>query len=214
MSSNPEYNGPEIHQQAGNAARERLLDEALMLFARKGFEATSVREIVEAAGVARPTLYYNFRSKEGLYLELVERLCAKVEDSILHSLVPRETARGRLRSFVLNILDSVIEDAGIQRHFFTIVLDPRRTMLSAFHERMRNFIAAILEVLLEDGVAGGEFEIEDVQIVRKAISAFVVSFIHNQIFIPDPAANRDETVCLLDKLLDRVSARTPVDEHP
>lgn len=207
VSSNPDHNGPGIPEQDGNAVRERLLDEALLLFAKKGFEATSVREIVDAADVTRPTLYYHFRSKEGLYLELVERLCTTVEDMTLRSLVPQETARGRLRAFVLNILESVIEDASIQRHFFTIVLDPRRTMLSAFHERMRNFIAAILEVLLEDGVAGGEFEIDDVDLVRKAISAYVVSFIHNQIFIPDPVANRAETIGLLDRMLDQVAAR-------
>ena len=36
------------------------------LFAEQGYDATSVREIVETAGVAKPTLYYYFRSKEGL----------------------------------------------------------------------------------------------------------------------------------------------------
>jgi len=39
---------------------------AARLFAENGYAATSVREIVEAAGVAKPTLYYYFRSKEGL----------------------------------------------------------------------------------------------------------------------------------------------------
>jgi AcrR family transcriptional regulator len=39
---------------------------AARLFAKRGYDATSVREIVEAAGVAKPTLYYYFRSKEGL----------------------------------------------------------------------------------------------------------------------------------------------------
>jgi len=39
---------------------------AARLFAQRGYDATSVREIVEAAGVAKPTLYYYFRSKEGL----------------------------------------------------------------------------------------------------------------------------------------------------
>ena len=39
---------------------------AAKLFAEKGYDATSIREIVEAAGVAKPTLYYYFRSKEGL----------------------------------------------------------------------------------------------------------------------------------------------------
>jgi AcrR family transcriptional regulator len=39
---------------------------AARLFAERGYDATSVREIVAAAGVAKPTLYYYFRSKEGL----------------------------------------------------------------------------------------------------------------------------------------------------
>jgi AcrR family transcriptional regulator len=39
---------------------------AARLFAEKGYDATSVREIVEAAGVAKPTVYYYFGSKDGL----------------------------------------------------------------------------------------------------------------------------------------------------
>jgi len=41
------------------------------LFATQGYDATSVREIVEGAGVTKPTLYYHFRSKEGLAKALV-----------------------------------------------------------------------------------------------------------------------------------------------
>ena len=44
----------------------QLARAAARLFARRGFEATSTREIVEEAGVAKPTLYYHFGSKEGL----------------------------------------------------------------------------------------------------------------------------------------------------
>jgi TetR/AcrR family transcriptional regulator len=44
---------------------------AARLFAEKGYEATSVREIVMAAGVAKPTLYYYFQSKEGLAHALI-----------------------------------------------------------------------------------------------------------------------------------------------
>lgn len=39
---------------------------AARLFATQGYDATSVRTIVEAAGVTKPTLYYHFGSKEGL----------------------------------------------------------------------------------------------------------------------------------------------------
>jgi AcrR family transcriptional regulator len=191
--------------QDGNAVRERLLGAALQLFSRKGFESASVRELTEAAKVTRPTFYYHFGSKEGLYLELVERLCATVEDSILRSLVPQGTARVRLRSFVLKILDSIIEDAGNQRFFFVISLDPRRNNLSSFHERMRNFIAAVVELLLEEGVEKGEFETEDVKWITKVILALVDSFIYNQIFLSNPKSNRDETEKTLDLLLDQIA---------
>jgi AcrR family transcriptional regulator len=45
---------------------ERLLDHSLTLFAEKGYEAASVREIIEATGVTRPVLYYYCSSKEDL----------------------------------------------------------------------------------------------------------------------------------------------------
>src|SRR5262245_39336465 len=49
-----------------NPVARHIARAAARLFAERGYEATSVREIVEAAGVAKPTLYYYFRSKEGL----------------------------------------------------------------------------------------------------------------------------------------------------
>jgi len=71
----------------GNQVARHIAREAARLFAERGYEATSVREIVEAAGVAKPTLYYHFGSKEGLAKallsdpldELVERLGRIVE---------------------------------------------------------------------------------------------------------------------------------------
>ena len=195
-------------EQNRNTDRDRLLDAAMRLFAQKGFESASMRELAEAAEVTRPTLYYYFGSKEGLYLELVERLCATVENSILQSMVPQGTARVRLKSFVLKILDSIIEDAGNQRFFFVISLDPRRNNLSSFHERMRNFIAAVVELLLEEGVEKGEFETDDVKCITKLILALVDSFIYNQIFLAYPKSNRDETEKMLDVLLEQIHCRS------
>ncbi|MFP4192787.1 MAG: TetR/AcrR family transcriptional regulator [Candidatus Hydrogenedentota bacterium] len=55
-----------------NKTELRLMDSALGLFAEKGFESTSVREIIERAGVTRPVLYYYFASKEGLFSRLIK----------------------------------------------------------------------------------------------------------------------------------------------
>jgi AcrR family transcriptional regulator len=54
-----------------NPVARHIARVAARLFATQGYDATSVREIVEGAGVTKPTLYYHFRSKEGLAKALV-----------------------------------------------------------------------------------------------------------------------------------------------
>ena len=75
-SHSPEQNStvtaiPEQNENTCRSARERIQQCALELFGRKGFAATSVREIVEGAGVTKPTLYYYFKDKEHLYESLI-----------------------------------------------------------------------------------------------------------------------------------------------
>ncbi|HOH51706.1 MAG TPA: helix-turn-helix domain-containing protein, partial [Candidatus Hydrogenedentes bacterium] len=53
--------------ESGNEAEARLLESALKIFSEKGYEGTSIREIIEGAGVTRPVLYYYFQNKEDLF---------------------------------------------------------------------------------------------------------------------------------------------------
>ena len=54
-------------------ARERILDTAYALFARRGIRDVGVDEIIERAGVAKATLYRHFPSKDALVLAFLER---------------------------------------------------------------------------------------------------------------------------------------------
>ncbi len=60
-------------RMTGQERREQLLDVARGLFANKGYEAVSVEEIADAAGVSKPIVYEHFGGKEGLYAVLVDR---------------------------------------------------------------------------------------------------------------------------------------------
>ena len=53
-------------------SNDRILQKALELFSERGYDATSVREICEAAGITKPTLYHFYGSKEGVYRAIVE----------------------------------------------------------------------------------------------------------------------------------------------
>ncbi|MDR2594507.1 MAG: TetR/AcrR family transcriptional regulator [Fibromonadaceae bacterium] len=54
-----------MHEK-GNV-KQTILEKALDLFSVKGYEGVSVSELTEAAGITKPTLYYYFNSKEGLF---------------------------------------------------------------------------------------------------------------------------------------------------
>lgn len=62
--------------------RARILDHALELFAARGYDAVGVQEIVEAAGLSKPTLYHYFASKRGLLDALLEGQFARLLDGL------------------------------------------------------------------------------------------------------------------------------------
>jgi AcrR family transcriptional regulator len=65
--------------------RDQLFDVALSLFAERGYAATTMDDIAEAAGVTKPLVYQHFDSKRALYLELMESVSRKVIDAITSS---------------------------------------------------------------------------------------------------------------------------------
>lgn len=80
--------------------RQKILDAAEKLFARRGFESTSLRSIIASAGVNLAAIHYHFRSKEGLIRAVIERRFAPVNDERLRLLAKYES-RGNGRAPVV-----------------------------------------------------------------------------------------------------------------
>ena len=57
--------------------RQQLLNAALSIFSRKSFEAVSLEEVAEAAGVTRGAIYHHFGSKADLFMALIEDASAQ-----------------------------------------------------------------------------------------------------------------------------------------
>ncbi|MEV7086595.1 helix-turn-helix domain-containing protein [Streptomyces sp. NPDC093085] len=74
------------------ATRQKLYDAAVTLIAEQGFSATTVDEIAERAGVAKGTVYYNFRSKTELFEELLRHGVGLLTASLVEA--GRRTAAG------------------------------------------------------------------------------------------------------------------------
>jgi TetR/AcrR family transcriptional regulator len=63
--------------------RQRLLDCTLDLFSLRGYDAVGVSEVVNAAGVTKPTLYHYFGSKRGLLDALLQREAGRLRSDVL-----------------------------------------------------------------------------------------------------------------------------------
>ena len=64
--------------RAGSERRDEILAIAAQLFAERGFAATTVREIADAAGILSGSLYHHFDSKESMVDELVHEMLDRV----------------------------------------------------------------------------------------------------------------------------------------
>jgi AcrR family transcriptional regulator len=107
-----------------------IMKVAARLFASQGFDATSVREIVEAAGVTKPTLYYHFGSKQGLAEELLRRPHIELV-GVLRDLIAREADPARLLRETLEAhLRFCRDEPDWARFFFAVLSSPQNAALA------------------------------------------------------------------------------------
>lgn len=67
-------------EERSRRSRSQILDAALELFSRRGFRATSVRDIASRAGVSTGNVYHHFPDKESLFRTLLDRYWQAIED--------------------------------------------------------------------------------------------------------------------------------------
>lgn len=69
--------------------KQLIIQVAGDLFMDKGYQATSTREIAMAAGITQPNLYHHFKTKEAIYIAVLEGLSSEVKEA-LEILVDKE----------------------------------------------------------------------------------------------------------------------------
>jgi len=113
-----EKTGPTVQleslaQTKGERTREKILDIAYEAIVQKGFAATSIEELVEAAGITKSGYFYHFRDKNDMARQLFDRFLAE-DQAIMDTLESRarELSDDPLQSFLilLNLYAQMMDD--------------------------------------------------------------------------------------------------------
>src|SRR5882724_2075001 len=96
---------------SASARRTQLLEIARVVFAQRGYEATSVEEIAARAGISKPIVYEHFGGKEGLYAVIVDREVEHIVGRIVEA-ISSGSPRERLERAALAFLVYVKERPG------------------------------------------------------------------------------------------------------
>jgi AcrR family transcriptional regulator len=89
--------------------RDAALQEAMLVFWRKGFLATSMNDLCDAMGIRPPSLYAAFGSKEALYIEAVRHYAKTIGPSIWGRLTDGPSARACVENLLLAAVESMPE---------------------------------------------------------------------------------------------------------
>lgn len=100
--------------------KDRLVQEALKLFAQRGIDAVGVQEIVETCGVTKPSLYHHFGSKEGLVKQILDQGFRNLTRE-LDAAAYQGDIREVLASVGQRWLTSVVSQPDFFRIFFSLV---------------------------------------------------------------------------------------------
>lgn len=188
--------------------RERLLMAATELFACKGYASTTVREIVNAAGVTKPVLYYYFQNKEGIYLELMSESFVKFE--ALLNTARNETGQANRKILALcdNLMVLLGENLQVARVMYAIYYGPPQGApffdCNVFHFKFQDTI----QEFINEGIKTGEFRDGNALDMTWAILGAANIAIDIELSHPDMALGREGLVRVLTVIFDglRVTA--------
>lgn len=139
-----------------NDTEDRLLDAALTLFSEKGFEGTSVREIIEAIGVTRPVLYYYCTSKEDLFQRLVHWKHDDAYQELRRIVSETEGCENRLRAIIRGSFAFCAADPRVPRLMFQTHFGPSIRGISEFMAEVAKIRFAIVQQVVREGIEAGE----------------------------------------------------------
>lgn len=145
--------------------KEKIIKHAFDLFAEKGYSETSVDDIVRASGISKGGIYYYFKSKEDIFLEIAEERLRQ-RKNLMDNNQDVKSSKEKIISYInwtlAGFFDENIQKMSRFTFEFWSVLSRNPNMADKAKERYKMFYTILAEIL-QQGINNGEFK-EDIDI--------------------------------------------------
>ncbi|MBW2018114.1 MAG: TetR/AcrR family transcriptional regulator [Deltaproteobacteria bacterium] len=151
-----------------NEQREIIISAAARLFSRFGLEKTTMEDIARAAGKGKSTLYYYFRSKEEVFVEVIRKEIDGLKDTIGKAVEKEDDPYDKFRKFVLARLGYLSEKAD---QYTTIAEEYLKhyEFISSLTSDYSSWEINTIRGIVEYGRGKGSFMVADSGTVSRAI---------------------------------------------
>lgn len=158
--------------------RRRILQAAIRLFAKHGFHAVSVDQIVGQARVNKRMVYHYFGSKDALFEASLSEVYKRIEEIEFHAVERGRSPREKLS----RLLESYFEFLDNEPEFTRLLqwenLEKGRHLTKENHLLTKNPFLARFRAIVQDGVATGEFR-PDLDVTHLMIHFIGLCFIYH-----------------------------------
>ena len=182
--------------------RNQILQAALSCFADKGYYQTTMDDIVAASGLSKGSLYWHFKSKQELFIALVEWFFNEVNEDVFHAWTEEMSAADKIRSMMMVALESSEQLIP----FFNVFLDfwartSEDEQLRQMFDGMITDYQTLIGGLIEEGIASGEFRPVNVPHLSLAIFGVVDALMLYQALLGEKINARGSATTALDVIL-------------
>lgn len=182
-----------------------IVRQAKDLFATRGYRGVSVREIAEACGLGKATLYHHFRDKRELYLEVLDSGADRVVRVLGKAARQGNTSRERLT----NIATAYFSLQSEQRHVILLILRDVGSLEQEFRElitRRGEEMLRPIRAVIEEGMASGELRPVDSQLASLALLSMLHILITCQLLVSDAEVGEAEVHHMVDLFMEGAAA--------
>ena len=135
--------------------RAQLLEAATQLFAAKGFDGTSLKDIADVVGIRKPSLLYHFPSKNDLRLAVLEGLLERWNDVLPKLLMAAAGGEDRFETIVRETVTFFNEDPDRARLLMREILDRPEDMRARLEEHVAPWVNVVADYIRK-GQRSGE----------------------------------------------------------